>query len=84
MVEVKRGLSYISDKNKERCIQEIIAYFQNERNEEIGVIAAESILDFFLENIAKTIYNKAIDDTSQFLKKQLEGLDFELNLLKRQ
>lgn len=74
---------YLSEKDKEKCIKEIIDYFSAERNEEIGIIAASEILDTFIQMLGPDIYNKAIEDAKLILKKQLEGMDFELDLLKQ-
>lgn len=84
MIDIKRGLDVLTKENRAICLEEIIAYFHDERNEEIGVIAAESVLDFFLEKIGPDIYNQAIDDSKKALQKSLEGLDFEIELLKKQ
>ncbi|MBI2038105.1 MAG: DUF2164 family protein [Candidatus Magasanikbacteria bacterium] len=84
MKNIRRGLDILTEEARSRCIKEIIGYFQDERNETIGIIAAEDVLDFFLQNIAPDVYNKAVEDTKTLLKKQLEGLDFELDLLKKQ
>lgn len=66
---------------KESCIKEMIDFFNNERDEEIGIIAAENILDFFLQEIGKEIYNKGVKDAKETLKKRFEDLDVDLDLL---
>jgi uncharacterized protein (DUF2164 family) len=84
MEKVRRGLDLLAEKDKELCLKEIATYFERERGEIIGLIAARDILDFFLQNIGPAIYNQAIEETKNILKKQLEGLDFEFDLLKKQ
>jgi uncharacterized protein (DUF2164 family) len=84
MKEIKRGLDILSEEDRDKFIKKIISYFHDERNEEIGVVAAGNILDFFIENAGKEIYNKAIEDSKEQLKKQLDGWDVEFDLLKRQ
>ncbi|HSR89025.1 MAG TPA: DUF2164 family protein [Candidatus Udaeobacter sp.] len=84
MTNIHRGLDILTEEARARCIKEIIGFFQDERDETIGIIAAEDVLDFFLQNIASDIYNKAVEDTKGLLKQQLEGLDFEIDLLKKQ
>jgi uncharacterized protein (DUF2164 family) len=84
MPEIHRGLGGLTEEARDRCIKEVISYFHDERNEEIGVIAAGNVLDFFLQSVGPDIYNKAIDDAKKSFQKQLEGLDFEIDLLKRQ
>lgn len=84
MPEIKRGLDVLSEKAREQCTKDIVAFFEEERGEEIGVIAAGDVLDFFLQSIGPDIYNKAIDDAKKTVQKQLEALDFEIDLLKKQ
>jgi uncharacterized protein (DUF2164 family) len=84
MAEINRGLDILTEEARDKSIKEIIAYFDNERGEEIGVVAAGDILDFFLQHIGPEIYNVAVDEVRDSLKKQMEGVDFELDLLKKQ
>ena len=77
-------MDLLSEKDRDKVISEIIGYFQTERGEEIGVIAAGDILNFFTQQIGDGIYNKAIEDSRMLLKKVLEGMDFEIDLLKKQ
>ncbi len=83
MTDIKRGLNILSEKDREEMIKSIISYFHDERSEEIGVIAAGDVLDFFMDKLAPKFYNKAIDETKDVVKKQLEALDFEFDLLKK-
>lgn len=71
----------LSDDRKKECIAEIVAFFQNNRNETIGVIAAQEVFDFFMEEVAEDIYNKAIDDAKKAVKLNFENLEVDLNLL---
>lgn len=84
MSKVNRGLNLLTKEGKKRCLEEIITYFDKERDEQIGLVAAEDMLDFFLHIVGNEIYNSAVDDVKNILKKQLESLDFEAELLKRQ
>ena len=60
-----------------------MGYFKSEHNEDIGVIAAEAMLDFFLEEIGKSIYNKGIKDARGILEQRLGdfGIDLEALIL---
>jgi uncharacterized protein (DUF2164 family) len=83
MKEIDRGLNLLSDKDRDRCIKEIISYFYDEKGETIGVIAAGNTLDFFLDTVGPGIYNKAIEDIKLLVRKEMEGFEVELDLLKR-
>lgn len=81
MVNVKRNWDLISDEKRKAAIKEIINFFANERSEEIGVIAAETILDFMLQMLAPSIYNKGVEDSVRFIKERLEILGPEMEAL---
>ena len=51
--------------------KKIIDYFEAERDEQIGIITAEDMLNFFLEEIAKDIYNKGIEDSRKIIQERL-------------
>ena len=84
MSDVRRGWDMLTEKDRDRCVKEIVAYFLDERGETIGVIAAESVLDFFLQSAGTGVYNKAVEDVGALLKERLGGLEVEINLLKKQ
>lgn len=81
MSEIKRKWNLLSQQKRDTTIKEIITFFKTEEGQEIGVIAAENILDFFLQSVGEDIYNKAIDDTKEMIKQNYEILDVNLNLL---
>jgi uncharacterized protein (DUF2164 family) len=83
MSKVKREWDILTPETKEKAVKEIMGYFLDERNEEMGIIAAEDILDFFLQNTGKYVYNKAIDDAKGLLLKQLEETDIAFEVLKK-
>lgn len=68
----------LSVEEKKQMLDEIKYYYSQERDEQIGIIASESLLDFFLENLGKIIYNKALDDTKKWYDQRMEdvGADF--------
>lgn len=81
MPEIKRKWDILTKEKRDASVKEIITYFKTERSEEIGVIAAEHILDFFLENIGEDIYNGAIQDAKSLLKNRVENLELEMEEL---
>lgn len=81
MAEVKRKWDLLTKEKRTACVGQIVAYFKAEKNQEIGVIAAEGLLDFFLEMLTEDIYNKALGDAKTLLKQGLENLEVDLDLL---
>jgi uncharacterized protein (DUF2164 family) len=78
------NIGILTDTQKREAIKEIIAFFQDERGEEIGVIAAESFLDLFLEKVGNEIYNKGVEDTKGFVRNAMAEVDANIDItLKR-
>ncbi len=77
----KQKFEFLTDQKKQKCLNDIIAYFHDERGEEIGVIAAESVLDFFLAEIGDDIYKKALTDAKKLIQERYEDLNIELESL---
>ena len=70
----------LSTEERKSLIKEIQNYFYEERDEELGIIASEKILDFFLDNLGSLIYNKSLDDARVWFSKRMEdiGIDYDL------
>ena len=71
----------LSREKKNRLINEIQGFFYNEREEELGIIAAERVLDFFLEELGTLVYNKALDDSRLWFVEKLENIEIDYDLL---
>lgn len=56
-------------------------YFQEEREEEIGELAAELLLDFMVKQISPFIYNKAIDDAQSIVSQKMAALEEDMYAL---
>lgn len=65
----------LTKEEKIKLQEEIKYYFQEEREEELGVLGTESILDFFLNTMGSHIYNKALDDAKVWFGKRMENLE---------
>jgi uncharacterized protein (DUF2164 family) len=65
----------MSPELKKQLLEEIVYYFETEREEKLGIIASEQILDFFMENLGRSIYNKALDDAKLWYSKRMEDVE---------
>jgi uncharacterized protein (DUF2164 family) len=81
MKKVKRSWDMLSKEKKRVCIDKVIGYFEVERGERIGVIAAEEVLDFVLQMVAGEIYNIGVGDSKKALKEKFEDLEVDLDIL---
>jgi len=64
----------LTKERREDVISEIKNYFSKERDEEIGDLAADLILDFILVKIAPEFYNQGISDSHRYMQDAVEDL----------
>lgn len=69
---------------KRDILAAIQKYFTEERDEEIGNLAAEFLLDFFMVEIGPIIHNRAIAAARKALKSQWEEMEFHLFELEKE
>lgn len=67
---------------KMKIIGLIQQYFRDERDEEIGALAAELLLDFILKQVGPFIYNQAINEVQFMLNQKLAYLEEDVDALK--
>jgi uncharacterized protein (DUF2164 family) len=68
---------------KEQLIENIKAYFLEERSEEIGNIAAEALLDYMITEIGPLIYNQAIGDSRKLINEKMQAVEDDLYALEK-
>lgn len=61
----------------------IVKYFAEERDEELGELASQIVLDFFLEELAPHAYNQGVEDAQVHMNGAIEDL-FALQIVRRQ
>ena len=64
--------------SRKRAVKSIQSYFEQKRDEQLGNLEAEFLLDHFLEQIAPAIYNKAVGDAQALMQDKLIDIDGEL------
>ncbi|MBP1970745.1 uncharacterized protein (DUF2164 family) [Virgibacillus natechei] len=62
---------------KNEMVGLIQGYFEKERNEQIGNLAAMLMLDFFMEELAPVFYNKGVEDSHAHMTEKLDDI-FEI------
>lgn len=69
----------LSEEERRILKDELIQFFENERDEKIGVIAAEELLNFFLLSAGKMLYNKGVNDAKKVIETRTEEIRFHLD-----
>ena len=65
----------LSDDARKQSIASIKRYFLEELDQDIGELKAGLVLEFFLKEIAPTIYNGAISDAQTYVRDRLVDLE---------
>lgn len=79
--EIKMILK-ISREQKMQIISLIQQYFRDERDEEIGNLAAELLMDFICKQISPYIYNQAINDVQSIVSQRTTSLEEDIYTMK--
>ena len=79
MNKTRRSWERLSDEEKKIAKEELMLFFENERDEQIGIIAAEEIINFFLQSVGSKLYNKGVTDAKKALGNRIEELNYDLD-----
>lgn len=69
--------------DRQRLVADLQAWFQEERGERIGELAAEMLIDFIQASAGKAWYNRGLQDAQAVLRDRLERLVDDVDLLRR-
>lgn len=65
----------LSDEARKHSIASIKRYFAEELEQDVGELKAGLVLDFFLKEIAPSVYNGAVADAQVYLRERLVDLE---------
>ncbi len=68
---------------REAAVKRIQAYFERERDEELGELGATLMLDFVAEELGPLFYNRGLDEAQRLLRRLADSLDADLDAAKR-
>ena len=69
----------LSKEARKEAIASIERWFQENRDERIGNIAAGALLAFFLEEVGPSVYNRGVADAQERMQMRLSELDIEIH-----
>jgi len=69
--------------DKEKLIDQVQAFFEEERSETIGNLGAEQYIDFMMKLLGPYIYNKAIADARHLVLEKMNQIEDELYTLEK-
>jgi uncharacterized protein (DUF2164 family) len=68
----------LSKEARKAAVTSIERYFSENMEEKIGNVTADSLLQFFLEEVGPSIYNQAVSDVQVRLQSRIMELDVEI------
>lgn len=79
----KKDKIEIRKEKRLQLIAGIKSFFLENRDEEIGDLQAELLIDFLLEKIGPEIYNQALDDALYWFKGRMSDLEIDYYSLEK-
>lgn len=73
----------MSREQKAAIAEKVQAYFEEERSESIGQLAAEQLIDFMIGELGPRLYNQAIADARAMIAEKMAQIDDELYTLEK-
>jgi uncharacterized protein (DUF2164 family) len=65
----------LTDEATKQSVASIRRYFKDELDQDVGDLKAGLVLEFFVKEIAPSVYNGAISDAQTFLRDRVADLD---------
>ena len=70
-----KNIIKLTEEQRKALKEEIHAYYLDEREEDIGILLQEGLLDVVLEQLAPRIYNKALGDAKYWYSRRMEDVE---------
>lgn len=64
----------LTKEKRDDMLSAVKYYFSKERDEEIGDLASNLILDFIIEELAPEFYNQGVYDSQRYMNDRVEDL----------
>ena len=74
MARFEKDRIRLNAEQKKAMAAAIKEFFQNEREEEIGDLAAMLVLDFVTKELAPAFYNQGVTDASRYIAERVEDM----------
>ncbi len=68
---------------QQKCIDEIITRVEEIGDGQVGVIAAQDIIDIVSENLGPEIYNLGVKDAKKAVTERFHDLEVDIDLLEQ-
>lgn len=73
----------IDKEKRHKLIADLKSWFLDNREEEIGDLQAELLIDFLIDKIGAEVYNQALNDAMIWLKAKLSDVEIDFYSLEK-
>lgn len=81
MSKKKHIFDVLTDKRKEEAVEKLQRYFEEEFDEQMGIIAAQDILEVIMRSVSADIYNQGVSDAKEATRERISDLQVDLDVL---
>ena len=74
----------LSKEAQKKAIEEVITRVEDIEVAEVGIIAAQDIIDIVIENFGPEIYNLGLRDAKKVLSERISDIETDIDLLEKQ
>ena len=78
---MRKKFDSIPKELNQKCINEVIARVEEIDSDQVGMIAAQDIIDIVVENYGPEIYNHALRDAKQIVQTKVSDMEYEIDEL---
>lgn len=64
----------IAKDTRNQLLEDLKRYFQRERDEDLGNLGAELLLDFIINDLGPHFYNQGIQDAYAYMRERIEDM----------
>lgn len=64
----------LKDEKRNEILSQIRTFFEKERDEKIGEVAARKVLTFFIDKLAIQFYNQGIEDAYNMMSENVQDI----------
>jgi len=80
---ISRKFNTVSKEVVKKSIDEVITRIHEIGDSEVGIIAAQDIIDIVVQNVGPEIYNMGIHDAKKLLVEKLADLETDIDILEQ-
>ena len=80
---MKRKFDSVSKETEKKCINEIITRIEEIEGGDVGIIAAQDIIEIVTQNLGPEIYNNGLNDAKKLMQGKFTDLETDISLLEQ-